>query len=413
MSRATKMRLAPCLGATLLFCVASTTPLHAAEPSARQLNSGWAFRAVQAKEHVESQQWHPATVPGVVQTDLLHAGLISDPFFGDNEKQLQWIGLTDWEYQTEFSVDRAMLRREHIDLVFDGLDTFAEVTLNGNAVLKANNMFRTWRVETKPLLHLGKNVLTVRFRSPINTLTPVVAALPFILPGTGFEAFDRDKGIYPVSQYMRKSPYQFGWDWAPKFVTVGVWRPVRLEMWDEARISDFYIQQQSVSKAHAIASVEVEIEAGSATTDNLQVWIVAPNGSVQMVRQSDIKLDAGKNSVSIPLRIESPALWYPNGYGRQDRYSVSFVMSDLTGTTLARAEVKMGIRSVELRREADHWGTSFGFVINGIPIFVQGANVVPFDSFPPRVTLAQQRRILQSAHDSNLNLIRMWGGGYY
>jgi len=379
----------------------------------RQLDTGWTFRAVEAKAYAETRQWHPAAIPGVVQTDLLHAGLIPDPFFGDNEKQLQWIGRTDWEYQTEFSVDAVALRRRHIDLVFEGLDTFTEVTLNGHEVLRADNMFRSWRVEAKPLLKPGRNVLTIRFHSPTNTLTPMVAALPYILPGTGFEAFDRGKGIYPVSQYLRKSPYQFGWDWAPAMVTQGIWRPVRLEMWDEVRIGDFHIQQQSVTKARAIASVGVEVEASAATTADVQVRITAPDGSVRIVRQSGVKLDAGTNSVLIPLRIDSPALWYPNGYGRQDRYGISVVISGASGAALERAQVKTGLRSVELRRDPDQWGTSFEFVINGIPIFVQGANVVPFDSFPSRVTLAQQRRILQSAHDSNLNLVRMWGGGYY
>ena len=400
-------------GAVLLFCIASIRPMGAAEPSARQIDSGWTFRAVEAKDHVETQQWHPAVVPGVVQTDLLHAGLIPDPFFGDNEKQLQWIGLTDWEYRTEFSVDAATLRRKHIDLVFDGLDTFADVTLNGHALLHADNMFRTWRAEVRTLLKPGNNVLTVVFHSPINKLTPVVAALPYILPGTGFEAFDRGKGIFPVSQYIRKSPYQFGWDWAPKFVTAGIWRPARLEMWDEARITDLHINQQSVTKARAITSAEVVLEAGAAMKADVQTRIVAPDGSVRMVRQSGVTLDVGENHISVPLRIDSPALWYPNGYGKQDRYAISIVAVTSAGVTVARAQVKTGLRSVELRRDPDKWGTSFEFVINGIPVFVQGANVVPFDSFPSRVTLTQQRRILQSAHDSNLNLIRMWGGGYY
>src|ERR1035437_7498711 len=137
----------------LLFLIAAT-PL-AAQMQQLPLDHGWRFRAVSSLGHPEARGWHPAVVPGVVQTDLLHAGLIPDPFFGDNEKQLQWIGLTDWEYRTEFSVDAATLQRKHIDLVFDGLDTCADVTLNGHALLHADNMFRTWRAEAKPLLKPG------------------------------------------------------------------------------------------------------------------------------------------------------------------------------------------------------------------------------------------------------------------
>jgi beta-mannosidase len=358
------------------------------------------------------EAWHAATVPGVVQTDLLQAGLIDDPFHADNEKHLQWIGKTDWEYRSSFTMSAAQLSRRHIELVFDGLDTFADVTLNGHMLLHADNMFRAWRVDVKPLLVPGENHLSIVFHSPITTLTPIVAALPYVLPGTGFEPFKPTQGIYPVSHYMRKSPYQFGWDWAPALVTQGIWRPMRLESWDDLRVDDLEVKQNAVSASRAQLAAEVTVQADTAMKANAVVLVTSPAGATRTVHLDGLALDAGENHLSIPFRIDSPSLWYPNGYGRPDRYTFALTLSS-RGIEFAHAAVKTGLRTVELRREPDEWGKSFTFVINGVPIFAQGANVVPFDSFPSRVTLAQQRRILAAAHDSHFNMLRLWGGGYY
>src|SRR5271155_2639558 len=160
------------LFATLFYSLAfpllsgiAALPLQAAEPSSRNLDSGWQFRAVANADRSDVKQWHPAQVPGVVQTDLLHNGLIPDPFDRDNEFHLQWIGLADWEYQTTFQVDAAALAHDHVDFVFDGLDTFADVYLNDQPILKADNMFRKWRVPAKTQLKAGSNTLRIVFHS--------------------------------------------------------------------------------------------------------------------------------------------------------------------------------------------------------------------------------------------------------
>lgn len=397
-----------------LFALAAVFPLaaKAAPPRSRDLNTGWTFRALNANDHPELARPHPAAVPGVVQTDLLTANLIPDPFLGDNEQRLQWIGKTDWEYATEFDANPAQLGRRHIELVFDGLDTFADVTLNGHPLLQADNMFRTWRVDVKPYLQLGANHLIIVFHSPVTHMAPMVAALPYILPGNGFEPSDPAHGIYPVSQYIRKSPYQFGWDWAPSLVTLGIWRAVHLESWDDARIADFAIHQQSITHERALLSADLAVDSDSAQSVDATVRIAAPNHRTRIVRESAIALDPGANHISVPIRIDLPDLWYPNGYGPQSRYAFSVTIT-AHNAPLAEAHVTTGLRSVELLRKQDQWGTSFTFVVNGIPIFAQGANIVPFDSFPSRVTVAQQRRILEAAHDSNFNMVRLWGGGYY
>jgi beta-mannosidase len=173
------------------------------------VQTGWQFR------EWGKDTWYSATVPGCVHTDLLNNKVIDDPFYRDNEKKQQWIGKTDWEYQTTFNVAPEILARDNIDLVFEGLDTYANVLLNDQALLNADNMFRTWRADCKRLLRPGANTIRIRFRSPINEVLPLMAKLNYQLPA------GNDQGE-KTSPYTRKAPYQFGWDWGPRFVTSGI-----------------------------------------------------------------------------------------------------------------------------------------------------------------------------------------------
>ena len=396
----------------LLFLLSiGAGPLFAAEPASRELNSGWEFRALGNMDRADIRDWHPAQVPGVVQTDLLHAGLIPDPYFQDNEFRLQWIGNTDWEYRTTFQVDSSTVSHEHLDLVFEGLDTFADVYLNDQSVLKANNMFRRWRIPAKNLLKPGANNLRVIFHSPIQQMLPYVKKQPYILPAISTINGDNEEDI-PTAPYTRKAPYQYGWDWGPRFVTEGIWQPVRLETWDALRIENLHIHQQKVGTQAASLSAELEIE--SSRSSNATVMYTHDNlsGSPTNDGTQTVHLDSGINHISYAIRIASPKLWYPVGYGPQDRYH--FAAAIRIGRELAaHADLRTGLRSIELRRASDQWGKSFAFVVNGIPVFAKGANVIPFDSFPPRETKAQHRMILESARDAHMNMVREWGGGFY
>ncbi len=210
-----------------------------------ELRGPWVFRqATHAGKPAaaDANGWLPATVPGCVHTDLLANHKIADPFVGTNEKDQQWIDKEDWEYRTTFVADAALLARERIELDFLGLDTYAEVFVNGASVLSADNMFRSWRVTVKPHLHAGENTLLVRFRSPIAHVMPAYERLGYILPA------NNDQATPMVSMYTRKAPYHYGWDWGPRFVTSGVWRPVRLEAWDAARIDDVHALQTSLDR---------------------------------------------------------------------------------------------------------------------------------------------------------------------
>jgi beta-mannosidase len=187
----------------------------------------------------------PAVVPGCVHTDLLRAKKIADPFYGKNEKDQQWIEHTDWEYRSTFAADDALLAHERVELVFRGLDTFADVFVNGQAVLRADNMFRSWRVDVRRQLVRGDNQLLVHFRSPIAAVKPAYDKLPYRLPAINDQADEM------VSMFARKAPYHYGWDWGPRFVTSGIWRPVTLEPWDAARLGDVQVFQRELTDARA------------------------------------------------------------------------------------------------------------------------------------------------------------------
>lgn len=398
----------------LAATLAGVTPWALAQMHTQPLDAGWQFRLADpeaASAHPEAASWHGATVPGTVQTDLLEARLIADPFAADHEARLQWIGLSDWEYRLEFQVDAATLAREQVDLVFDGLDTFAGISLNGQPLATTDNMFRRWRLPAKALLKPGRNTLLVRLQSPIKRTLPWLLKQPYALPGAYDSQFgDEPKGV-ATATYVRKAQYQYGWDWGPRFVTLGIWQPVRLESWSHVRVEDFHVRQQRVDEGVAQLAAELEVDVTRAGPARLQVEVVPPSGAAFTLTQ-DVMLDPGRNALSVPVRIERPQRWFPAGYGAQPMYALQATLTQ-GGVELARVARRTGLRTVELRREKDAWGRSFAFVINGIPVFAKGANLIPLDSFPNRVTRARQRALLQSARRANMNMLRLWGGGYY
>jgi beta-mannosidase len=266
-----------------------------AQNSSVVLKNGWQFR------QEKTVKWNAATVPGEVHTDLLNNKLIPDPFFRDNEKKLQWIEEKNWEYKTSFQVTPEALKKKNAALVFDGLDTYATVYLNGKLILKANNMFRQWRVDVKKYLHLGTNKLVVVFVSAQNVVDLLAKRdLPFVIPDN-------------PRLYVRKAQYHFGWDWGPKFTTCGIWKEVRLETFDEKTPEKPYVLN----------------------------------------------------------------------------------------------------RKIELVQQLDSLGKSFYFKIDDKPVYMKGANYIPSDAFLSRVTKKEYEKIVLSAKDANMNMLRVWGGGVY
>ena len=360
------------------------------------ITTGWEFH------EVGKDAWHAATVPGCVHTDLLNNKLIEDPFYRDNEQKLQWIGKTDWEYKTTFSVDPEILQRDNIDLVFEGLDTYANVFLNDESLLNADNMFRTWRADCKRLLQPGINTLRIRFRSPINEVLPQMAKVNYQLPAAN------DQGE-KTSPYTRKAPYQFGWDWGPRFVTSGIWRPISLQAWDGARLEDLQLLTNKVTPSAASITAAVEVIADKAVAATVIVDNVTGKSRAA---ERVVHLEPGVNRVVLDFAIARPRLWWPNGLGGQPLYIFKAQLL-IDGQVIDEVTKRTGLRSLELRQERDASGKSFTFVINGVPVFAKGANWIPADSFPTRISKAKYRQLLESARDAHMNMLRVWGGGIY
>ena len=404
--------VAPACWLMLVLLAAWALPVAAAPLAAE-----WAFRLLpgdaRGAAHPGLQQWRPAQVPGAVHTDLLAQGQIPDPYVGAPEAGLQWIGLADWEYRARFDVDAATLARAHAELAFEGLDTFAAVTLNGQPLLKADNSHRTWRARVDGKLRPAGNELRIVLRSPMRTLLPDVQAMPHKIAGNYPSPYVEEPKDAMGGNFVRKPGYHFGWDWGPRYVTAGIWRPVQLESWDGQRLTALAVQTRALDATRADLEIAVEIESAAVGSAAVQIEVLDPDGA--RVARIDRKalLKAGDNRIAIPVALQQPRRWWPVGQGEQARYTVRATLApDTSGAT--HIEQRTGLRTVELRREVDrNGGQGFAFVINGVPIFAKGANVIPFDMFPARVDAARIRRELTAARDANMNMLRNWGGGYY
>ena len=383
----------------LIFCLAAAG--NAAAQTIRPaseipLNNGWKFREANKTE------WYPATVPGCVHTDLIASKLIEDPFYRDNEKRLQWIGKTDWEYTTTFRILPEMLSSQNLEIVFQGLDTYANVFLNEKPILDADNMFRTWRVNIKDAAKSGENVLRIKFRSPINEILPKMAKLDYELPAVN------DQGE-KTSPYTRKAPYQYGWDWGPRFVTSGVWKPVTLVAWDSARIDDLHIKQNNLSTENADLTAALEVVASKIVDATIEVENVSDK---RTLATKQVKLLPGVNKIGLDFGIRNPKLWFPVGLGDQSLYTFRAKLS-VNKNQIDERTKRTGFRTLELRQKPDEFGKSFEFIVNGIPVFGHGANWIPADIFPTRITKEKYKKLLGSLRDANMNMVRVWGGGIY
>lgn len=341
----------------------------------------------------DKNQWYSAEIPSVVHLDLFKNGLIEDPFYSDNEKKLQWIEEKDWTYKTEFYLTKEELKNQNIDLIFEGLDTYATVFLNGKPILKSENMFVSHNLEVKKFLKQGKNTLKIRFESAVRKGQEKAKELHYILP-------EKER------VFVRKAQYHFGWDWGPRFVTCGIYKDVKLRFWNNARIENVKYKQLSLSEKQAVLSFEIDIFSEKAHQDN---HIIVINE-----KSKPVLLKKGINSFEILYKIFNPELWWTNGLGEQNLYDFNIEL--IKGNELNVLDTRpttIGLRTIELVQEKDEKGTSFYFKLNGVPVFMKGANYIPSDSFLPRVNDSIYKRVVQDAVDANMNMLRVWGGGIY
>ena len=341
---------------------------------------------------------YSATIPGVVHTDLLSNQIIKDPFIGNNEKLLQWIEEEDWEYTTHFQLTDKHLDNQHLQLVFEGLDTYADVYLNNELILESKNMFIEYKKEVKSYLKLGHNELKVVFHSPLKHNKEKVKNYPYKLP-SGCEIHS-----LKVSPFTRKAAYHFGWDWGPRFVTMGIWKPVYIEIWNDVKINHINCQTISINKDNAIVSLEVELEAHTLETQKFHLTI---NDSIHL-----FNLQKGINLYKYNLRVDQPQLWWTHDLGKPFLYDMDVAIF-IDNQLIDRKKIKYGIRTIELINEPDEIGTSFYFKLNDIPVFMKGANYIPQNSFLTEVTDDNYKQLISLTKNANMNMLRVWGGGIY
>ena len=346
-----------------------------------QVNLGGAWRMREA----DSQTWHSAHVPGSVYADLMADGTMPDPFWRENELDAFERMKKDYVYQRTFTVTEAQLAHAHVELVCEGLDTLAHVSLNGREIAFADNMHITWVWDVKEQLHAGENTLEIRFDSPILYCAKKAEEAP------GWESSDATPGF----RHLRKAHCMFGWDWGPRLPDAGIWRPIFLRTWDAARLENALMLQ-----AHHDGVVDVTIRPEIAGESAWSAEITAPDGEVLTLPET--------TAAEQVITIEHPQLWWPNGLGKQPLYRVTVRLA--TGDTRVW---RIGLRTMTVSREKDEWGEEFCHVVNGVKVFAMGADYIPEDNILARVTPERTRRLLEDCKAANFNAIRVWGGGYY
>lgn len=354
-----------------------------------QLNENWKFSSLD-----NPKDFLPAKVPGTVHTDLFENGKIPHPFVGDNEKYLQWISDKNWVYETEFELTRNQLGIQNINLVFEGLDTYAKVYLNGKMILEANNAFRTWKHDVKKLLK-KKNKLRIEFIPTKIIEEQKKKEIPYELP-EGNRIF------------TRKAQFQYGWDWGPKFNAMGIWRPVYLEFWDDVKLEDFYVRTGQIREDEAFLELEFQYKSNQHCEIVSEIYL--DNDKVYTIQH---KINKGNLTFKIPLKIDEPKLWWTHNLGEPYLYELKVQIQDLEGNLLDEKIVKKGLRTIELVTEKDENGESFYFKLNGVPVYMKGANYIPQSSFQNWVSDEGYEKLLNDAVESNMNMLRVWGGGIY
>ncbi|MGI6224258.1 MAG: beta-mannosidase [Prevotella sp.] len=367
-----------------------------------EINKGWRFR------DTRSECWHPAIVPGCVHLDLMNNHLIDDPFFRLNDRSVQWIDKEDWVYETHFNASSEEANAERQELVFKGLDTYGEIYLNHNRILLTDNMHREWRKDVKGILKEGDNLLEVYFHSAIRRNLPKYDALPYrhnAGPDHSQLGGVFDKALSP---FARTAGFEYGWDWGSRFVTSGIWRPIYLETWNKAKLTDVWYNQKDVTAKRAIIDAQVEIDATTPIA-NAQVTITA-NGKKLASRKTSLK--AGHNTLTLRLQMKNPRLWWCNGMGEPYLYDFKTTVR-INGNSIGERKDAIGVRSIKWVNKKDNYGKCLYLTLNGYPVFCKGANMVPNDNFLTRCTDSVYHEVVRSARDVNMNMIRVWGGGIY
>ncbi len=368
----------------LIACLSQTL----AQSHIQNLNNEWSFCSA------GSEAWKPATVPGCIHTDLLKNGMIPDPLKANNEQEVEWVEQSDWTYRTFFSPDAKLMTYQNIYLFFEGVDTYADIYLNGVKLQHCDNMFRSWTIPCKSLLHYGENSLEVHFFSATRMAKTLYQKLATSLP-------------YDERVMVRKAPYQFGWDWGPKQVTMGIWKNVSIVGWNTLQMQNVAFKQLHLDSASADLQFNTQLNSTYEGKLSLELW-----NDGTLVNSKEFAVSKGQSLLSLPYHLEKPERWWPNGMGNPHLYNFE-IKCRIGSKVIDSVALRTGLRTIELVQTNDDAGQSFLFRVNGIPLFIKGSNIIPPDIFPSRISDQNYAVLVNTAKQSNMNMLRIWGGGFY
>ncbi len=363
-----------------------------------EIEADWEF------SEAGKNEWLPAKVPGTVHADLLANGKIEDPHFRMNENKIQWVEDKDWVYRTAFEVDANVLSKDLVELVFLGLDTYADVYLNDSLLLSAENMFVAHVLDVKAGLREGENSLRIYFHSPVTRGMEKLKQLDYLIPAVNEQAPEGEK----TNVFTRKAPFHYGWDWGPRLVTSGVWRPVILRAANKARLEDVFVETVSIDNDKAGLQGFVEVQVLEEGVYDLTLLV---DGEWEALH-AKVSLLPGVQLVPFHFDIPQPKLWWSNGLGDPYLYDFRFELQK-EGKTIGKHALNYGVRTIQLVQTPDDAGRSFYFEVNGVPVFMKGANVIPSNTLTPSVDKATYDHLIKNAVDANMNMLRVWGGAIY
>jgi beta-mannosidase len=371
----------------LFLGIVSCNTLEKELPFFIEISKNWQFKAV------DSLDWKTATVPGNIFTDLLTHKVIEDPFVKSNEEKVQWVSKKNWEYRTTFTLSSEILKKDNLELIFEGLDTYAKIYINGNYQLNTDNAFKRYSISLKEIPMKASNELRIVFQNTAN-----------------FENAAKLNSEYKLPEgnriYTRKAQFQYGWDWGPKLNTSGISKGIFIHAWNDVKFEAIFIRQKEINSKRATLSAEITIE--SSFNKNISLFTKIN----REVISSNISLKKGTHTYKIPIEITNPKLWWTHNLGTPYLYNFKFQLID-EGKVKDEKSIKKGIRTIKLITKKDSIGESFYFELNGKMVYMKGANYVPQHSFQNKVTNGQYKKLLSDVVVSNMNMLRIWGGGVY
>ena len=367
------------------------------------LTGKWEFKqyplSARRMRDLDPAGWLRTSIPGSIFNSLITAGQINQTDINTNPEKFSWVSETPWIYKKVFDAPAELLNCDRVELVFDGLDTITSIWLNNKLIGKTNNMFIPFRFDVTPFLKPRRNLLLVKFEPARQYAEKLMSR---------YTSFSESAFTNPHRAYIRKAQYQFGWDFCPALPGCGIWRSVRLEGTKKARITNLHIRTVECNQRYA--DLKIALKLDTATKEEVLCRLNLSYAG-QTIEQN-LTFNPGEDSQSTVIRIEKPFLWWPSGYGQQHLYKLVLQLLS-SNEIIDQTQRKIGIRTVKLNRLPDEHGEKFQFEINNQPVFAKGANWVPASIFAGSVTTSDYKKLLCAAAKSNINMLRVWGGGYY